>query len=274
MRVGSTAFVDGARYRAATPEGRHALCARAVAATLPDWVALSHHSAACVLGLPFLGTPPHRVHLTRRVSGEHRRTQHYTVHTAYPRARSHRLPGVWVIEPAFVLLGVAALHGLEQTVVTGDAILHAKLATRADLLALLDRCRHHLGMGPLRAALPRLDPACESPGESRTRLVLELLGYRVSSQVKIHDELGDCIARVDFLLQGHPVVIEFDGLTKYGLVDGSPGWKALALEKAREDRLRALGYEVVRLVWKDLADPARVRALIEAAIGRSASRRG
>ena len=40
---------------------------------------------------------------------------------------------------------------------------------------------------------------------------------------------------------------------------------ALCLEKRREDRLRALGYEVVRWTWADLLNPARFIARLKAA---------
>ncbi len=38
--------------------------------------------------------------------------------------------------------------------------------------------------------------------------------------------------------------------------------------EAQEDRLRALGYQVVRLTWADLADPQRVKAMLEQAFAR------
>ncbi|NUR15498.1 MAG: hypothetical protein HOQ13_04210, partial [Dermatophilaceae bacterium] len=43
-------------------------------------------------------------------------------------------------------------------------------------------------------------------------------------------------------------------------------------EKKREDRIRTLGYEVVRLTWDDLRDPERVRRLLVAALARAARR--
>ena len=46
----------------------------------------------------------------------------------------------------------------------------------------------------------------------------------------------------------------------------------LRQEKLREDRLRALGYEVVRLTWADLDDPGRVHDLITSAFARAAAR--
>lgn len=60
--------------------------------------------------------------------------------------------------------------------------------------------------------------------------------------------------------------MEFDGLLKYA----SPA--DVRAEKAREDRLRELGYEVVRLTWQDLADPVGVHAKVRAAFARAAAR--
>ena len=79
---------------------------------------------------------------------------------------------------------------------------------------------------------------------------------------------GGFVARVDFLVH-HNVVLEFDGLAKY---DGAQGKDALVREKAREDAIRALGYEVVRLTWADLGDPARVARLIRQARDRALRR--
>lgn len=43
----------------------------------------------------------------------------------------------------------------------------------------------------------------------------------------------------------------------------------------REDELRELGYQVVRVTWPDLHDPARVLALVRSALARAgASRAG
>ncbi len=83
----------------------------------------------------------------------------------------------------------------------------------------------------------------------------------------ISDESGCFVGRVDFLVAGR-VVVEFDGAVKYAGAEGRDG---LIAEKRREDRLRALGYEVVRLTWDDLAHPERVLGAIRAALLRRAA---
>jgi hypothetical protein len=81
------------------------------------------------------------------------------------------------------------------------------------------------------------------------------------------------------LVQPGNLIIEFDGRAKYErcpalgesrLADGDLVWA----EKQREDRLRELGFEVIRLVWPDLSDPRRVLAIrrLQAAAERGRSR--
>lgn len=117
----------------------------------------------------------------------------------------------------------------------------------------------------MEAILALADAACESVGETRTRILLEDLGYSVRSQVTISDEDGRFVGRVDFMI-GDGVVVEFDGMVKY---EGAEGRSALAAEKRREERLSALGCVAIRLVWADLDHPQRIRTMVEAARQRA-----
>ncbi|KYH46098.1 hypothetical protein AZH51_10665 [Branchiibius sp. NY16-3462-2] len=65
--------------------------------------------------------------------------------------------------------------------------------------------------------------------------------------------------RTDFRVVGTRVLVEFDGATKYD----EPG--ALWREKLREDRIRSLGWIVVRLTWSDLFH-GRAAAKVRAAL--------
>ena len=88
----------------------------------------------------------------------------------------------------------------------------------------------------------------------------------VEPQVVIRDRRGRFVGRVDFLFRAQRTIVEFDGLVKYA---GADGRQALIDEKRREDGLRSLGYQVVRLTWRDLHDPALVRRLIREAFSRT-----
>jgi very-short-patch-repair endonuclease len=170
--------------------------------------------------------------------------------------------GVQSARIGHAIVQVLIRSGLEAALVPLDGALHARACILEDVesaLALLAPKRH----APLgRRLISLADPRCDSPGESRTRLLLHDLGLSWRSQVVICDEHDDFVAKVDFLV-GSRVVVEFDGLHKYA---GSQGPAALAAEKRREDRLRALGYAVVRLTWADLANPDRAAAMLRRAL--------
>ncbi len=214
-------------------------------------------------GLPFHGVDD-RVHLARLREGSGRSGSATQIHAPVPAAFVTAVADVPVVRPALACLQVAALFGVEAGLVSADGVLHAD--PEADLLASLAAAR--LGNGTLRAATVVLhaDSRSESAGESRTRWLMHGLGLPVP---ELQAEIGSpdgWSARVDFLFRDQRVVVEFDGMLKYG----SP--EDLRREKAREDRLRELGYEVVRVTWADLARPETVKARILAAFARSQAR--
>ena len=84
----------------------------------------------------------------------------------------------------------------------------------------------------------------------------------MTPQVPIVDERGVFVARVDFLVKGTKVIIEFDGKVKYAAGDPNVLWH----EKRREDRLRRLGYVVVRITWAQLERPGAAAAAVRAAL--------
>lgn len=160
--------------------------------------------------------------------------------------------------------------GIETGVVAADAALAVGKLTVDDLQTWLNRLSRHRNVTRARQAVRLADARSESVGESRTRLMLNAIGFRPTPQVEIRGPQGKLIGRVDFLLKRERIIVEFDGLMKYA---GANGREALAAEKARKDRLRALGYEFVRLTWADLSRPATVDAQLRFAITRAWARR-
>jgi hypothetical protein len=77
---------------------------------------------------------------------------------------------------------------------------------------------------------------------------------------------GEPFAFVDFYF-GPPynTVVEFDGRQKYG----SDNVDVVLREKWREDAIRELGHQFVRVVWTDLKTPARTAARIRQAFARA-----
>lgn len=263
VRLRRGLFAEGAAWRGAAPEQRLIARTRAVLIDRPG-AAASHASAAVAHGLPLWGVP-----LTVDVvcAVPRRRVRAGVRLHPWPKGvQAADVDGLACVPPAIAIAQVALEHGHVPGLVCLDRALQRRLITAdacaeaGDLLSLGKGARRRLS-----AVLQSADPSCESVGETRTRVLLMDLGLEVHSQVNITDDRG-LVGRVDFLV-GERVVIEFDGMVKYG---GSDGRRALQSEKSREDRLRDAGYVVVRLVWSDLDDPARVRDLVQRAIRRAA----
>ncbi|KUG57454.1 hypothetical protein AVL62_13605 [Serinicoccus chungangensis] len=269
VRLRRGTFVEGTVWRAAAPWDRHEMRARAVLRAFGPGaaVALSLHSALAAQGLGVHGVDD-RAHLCRTDGGRSSQDAVVVVHRRVPREFVVDLEIGQAVQVALAVLQVAARFGVESGLVSADAALRHGRATRAGL----DRALPVLGggRGQLRAArtVELASGLSESAGESRTRWLLLTLGLPLpEQQAQIVDRDGSFVARVDFLYRDRGVVVEFDGMLKYD----DPG--ALRQEKLREDRLRELGYEVVRLTWADLADPRVVQQRLTAAFARARARR-
>jgi very-short-patch-repair endonuclease len=267
-----------------TSEAAHVRLARGGLLLYED-ATLSGHSALAALGLPVWGADLSRAHLERPVAGEVL-TQRFVIRPPLRAPRSDAdVPGgepaerEAVPEPrdsvdaAHVDLGrqvpvaVALVqHCLESGaaagIVAADAALHQELVTMDDLTAAAALVHGWPRSSKVRTMLGHLDGRSESVGESRLRFATAVAGIPLEPQVVIRDEAGTFIARVDFVVAGTMVVVEFDGRVKYG--DG--GADALMAEKRREDRLRRRGYAVVRVTWADLYHVPRVLRWIRSAI--------
>ena len=269
VRVRRGAFVLREVWESASREERHVLRLCAILRSRPRDAA-SHHSALLLAGLPVWDVDLDLATTVGPVSAPIRRSGLRVV----PAPCTERLliSGFPALPESVALVQLAASSGVTSAVCSMDAALHAKLCTAQPLTSAINLLpqRHRKRA---RTALLATDAACESVGESRTRLLLTDLGYAVRSQVSVLDgvRLG---ARLDFLVEG-VVIVEFDGLTKYA---GQDGREALAAEKARESRLTAMGFEIVRIIWADLDDPAaidrRIRIARQVALQRRRAVRG
>ncbi|GAA1576557.1 type IV toxin-antitoxin system AbiEi family antitoxin domain-containing protein [Kribbella sancticallisti] len=249
---------------------RHLRAAKAVYHRLGGRAVVSHQSALLLHGLEAGGLDLTRIHVTR-LTGHGRADASVVQHSPRPE----------VVDPVEVG-GVLATPGPRSVV---EAIRYARypiavsvvdealrkvIASRDQLADALALFAGRVGIGTANRAVEFGDGRSESVGESRLRVLLSDLGLPPPiPQVEIRDESARLIGRVDFLLERWGLIIEFDGVLKYGGRTSA----ALVAEKAREDRLRDLGYEVVRVIWAELAQPAEVVRRIRLAIRRSSARR-
>jgi hypothetical protein len=142
----------------------------------------------------------------------------------------------------------------------------------ADLRAALQSVRGHPYSRRSQLAVSLVDGRSESPGESRTRLVLNQARLPATElQISIHDELGRFVGRADGGYTEAGVLWEFDGKTKYGRLL-KPGQSVLDVvldEKERESGFTELGWITVRVVNRDFAEAAGLRGRMMRAVDRS-----
>lgn len=266
LRLRRDVLVDAAWWRTLSAWDRHVPRAHGVLRSLDPagvlGLALSHHSALALHGVALHGVD-HDVHLVRTTPGRGYRSTSLQVHVAIGPEHLTSAGGLPVLRPAPAVLQVAAASGIEAGLVAADHALRERLCTRDQLREALARLPLRIGRPFAGVVAERADGRHESAGESRTAWALHLLGYPdAKPQVTIRTAQGQFVARVDFLLGR--VVIEFDGMGKYDDLS------VLRSEKRREDALRSLGYQVVRITWADLGDLPALRRRIDAALALAA----
>lgn len=242
-------------------------------------VVASDASALLLLGLPtyepdwsvahLMRTPPTGPVGAAPVKA-HRKAD-LVVRPSLSHPEATRLPTIGrTVHPA-VAVALAGLTDPCAFLVPADAALRERRVTRDELCLALEVIGRRPGIERVRAALPRCDARHESPGETVAAWVLHHLGYGTVPQFVVPGTEpftpGGQGYRADLGIIGSKVLVEFDGRSKYASAQDL--WD----EKRREDRIRSLGWEVVRLTWADLQQPERVRALVEAALRRAAAMR-
>lgn len=248
------AYVLAERYRAADIDEQYRLRVLAIMRSRPrtDWA--SHHSALALHRISFYGVPRDLVIAQgRRV---HNQRRNGLLLQPGSTTSGYQFGDVLCVAPAVACVQVAARYGFEAGVCAMDSALHLGTCTTAELEAALEQIPARQQRG-VRLAIAATEPLTESVGESRTRIILADAGLRFVPQVEIRNAVR-LLGRVDFLVDDC-VIVEFDGLVKYA---GKDGKLAIAAEKDRERQLVRMGYEVVRIVWSDLGDPAAIIAEI------------
>ncbi|WP_406832452.1 hypothetical protein ABEG17_06410 [Pedococcus sp. KACC 23699] len=262
-------------------ERRHAGLAHAAYRTVGDAV-LSHHSAALLWGLPVSRREQARATLTvladRRTSV--RASWVHLYRATLREGEVTTLSDIELTSPARTVLDCLRSLPPGDGVAIGDAALRLGLVSSGDLATVL---RGQGGWPGARRAglwLPRLDGRRETWLESYSVVALSRFGIEPPEpQVEVFDDRG-LIGRVDALWLDDGVVGEADGVGKYlGEFDVSgPSGEAAAQrvvrEKAREDRLRDVGLEVVRwMTGEILHSPQVVAGRVKAAQRRGEASR-
>lgn len=252
----------------------------AVVARYGGRAVVSHHGALALAGLPLHAVDLSLAHLTYRRGGRYRRRSDHVIHAAISQLpalgpstdAAHPAPGssrpgpraAPVMDVPAALVQVGLLWGIRALVVAGDAALARGLTTRAELIEAAERFRYCSGRAAVHAGIELLDPGSESPGESLLRVDVRRLGYDVVTQEKIR--VRGRTYRADLRIKGTKVLLEFDGVGKYG------GPADIRAEREREAALVADGWYVVRFMWQDLGRldviGGRIARALAASLGR------
>ena len=201
----------------------------------------SHYSGAILLGLPVHQVDWATVHLMTLDDVESRRRPGLRLHQRLADGNPTRPDCVSVALACAQTALLDPLSGL----MAADHALRQEHMTRADLDRALAEVRGMRGYRSARSTLDLVSSARQSPKESHLAFALNVLGFEFEEQVEITTRFG--VTRPDFRIRGTWVLVEYDGEGKYAAPD------ALVKEKRREDALRTLGYDFVR-VTKDILD--------------------
>jgi hypothetical protein len=268
-RVRRGRYVAADAVAGLSAEHRHLVQMHAQAAAVSPDAVFSHVSAAVAHGLPVDRSVLIQVHVTRDRRSGGRTRQPLALHAASLAADEVvEASGLRVTAPARTVVDLARYLSFADAVAVGDAALRSGLVTRADLVDQQRRSAGRPGMRRANEVIEFLDGRSESPGESRLRVVVRELGFTgVELQAELRDDADTLAARVDLLLPDLGVAMEFDGRVKYqaAMRNGRDPEEVVVAEKLREDRIRRLGWMVVRVTWDDLLDPARLAHRIRSA---------
>ena len=211
---------------------------------LPPWIGLRE-------GPVSVAVPSGRSH-PRRQGVRGRRLRLPAIHLT-------ELDGVPVTSAARTWMDCASVIPFDYLVAMGDAILHRQLAAPGELQHLSQWGYRRRGIVAIRAALPMLDRRAESPGESRTRVLLVGGGVRAPRCNYNVVEQGRWLARVDMAWVEEKVIVEYDGAVH--LQEGQRRRDARRLNE-----LQAAGWRVIVLTADDLRRPEATIALVKSAL--------
>lgn len=150
--------------------------------------------------------------------------------------------GIAATTPARTAFDLGRRKGFDTAVIRLDALCNATGLRRPAIDEVLARHRGARGIAQLRKVLELVDSGAESPQETRTRLLLLRSGLPTpTTQIRIFDECGQFIARVDMGWAQWKVAVEFDGAQHWT----NPAQRARDINRLAE--LESCGWRIIRV---------------------------
>jgi hypothetical protein len=186
-----------------------------------------------------------------------------------------RIDGMWLTSVARTVVDIATIADFRCAVTVADAALHASRITRQqprtlpeELLTRWESRMPFAGHARASAVIRFATALADTPIESVSRVAMREIGCPSPVlQLEHRDALG-LIGYSDFAWPELRVVGEADGASKYldeAFRSGRTVEQVVYDEKLREDRLRALGWAVVRWPWSVAMNPHALAARLRAA---------
>ena len=282
VRVRHGVYTDGPAWRELKPWEQYRLRIQAAAETFQKPTVFARRSAASVWGIPTIGQHHPVQALTLKNDGGRSRAGVSRHFAARKDLQVVQREGLLVTDRLRTVLDLAAFLPFAEAVVSLDHVLRPDIVRQ---LPALTKAELQAGIGPMysaaagrriRAAIEFADPASGSAGESLSRALIHVAGFEVPVlQQKFSDAAG-LVGYTDFYWKQSRVVGEFDGEEKYlkpELLKGRTASQAVVAEKTRENRIRAMGVNVVRWDWGDLMEAGTLeRKLAAAGVARRRTR--
>jgi hypothetical protein len=257
-QVARGAYVSTRVWRALSIDERRRLLIAARADRAKQPLIFSHRSAADLHGIPVTGPQDSTVHVLTTMASGTRREHGFAKHASVALdLEVVEAQGLRVTSIARTVVELAMTLPFRDAVAPADWALQQGIP-REVLASLLDEIAPRAAWKRGARVIAFADARSGSPDESKSRALIEELGFPAPDlQTRFEDELG-WIGDVDFFWSDVPLIGEFDGAVKLqdpAMLKGRTPLEAVRDEKRREDRLRRRGPLVARWGHEDLSMP-------------------
>lgn len=280
VRIRQGLYLPTEVWVALKPWDKHRVMVQAVHELAASAPVFARESAAEVMGLPVVGVPREvQTVIPLGTLGGQSRNGVRRIMAVEGDPEPWTMFGLKVTRPVETARDLAVHLPLQRSLPAMDKLLQRKALpgspNNTNLVFGEEHMRESIARLPSMAKQARVlrvldvaDGGSQSAGESRSRAIMILNGFpRPSLQKRFHDDWGQ-IGYPDFDWEEFKLLGEFDGFEKYSAqryLKGQTPSEVVVEEKKREDRLRALGYNVVRWIWDDLKDPRVLAAKLHKA---------